>query len=479
MSTLLPPLADPTDKEAIRFGEHALTYAQLAEAAAAVAERVGGRERIAVFAESRLETCVAAVGALLAGVPFTPVNPKAGERELEHIVSDSAPALVLTATGVELPGALAEVERVEVDSAASGDAGALPDERDDEAPAVVVYTSGTTGPPKGAVLPRRAIASNLDALADAWEWTGDDVLAHALPLFHVHGLILGVLGPLRLGGTVHHLGRFDSAAMAAELGGPATMMFGVPTMYHRLAADAEKDAEVARGVGEARVLVSGSAALPATEHAKIEKLTGQRIVERYGMSETLMNTAVRFDGERRPGTVGIPLPGVDLRLVDDDGAPTDASDDETVGEIQVRGPNLFLEYLNRPDATAEVMHDGWFATGDMATRADDGYIRIVGRRATDLIKSGGYKIGAGEIEGALLEHPGVAEVAVTGEPDDDLGERIVAWVVPSDGDKPGEEELADHVAKLLTPHKRPRVVRYLDELPRNAMGKVVKKELGE
>jgi malonyl-CoA/methylmalonyl-CoA synthetase len=250
-------------------------------------------------------------------------------------------------------------------------------------------------------------------------------------------------------------------------------------MYHRLAADAEKDANVARGAGKARVLVSGSAALPATEHARIEKLTGQRIVERYGMSETLMNTAVRFDGERRAGTVGIPLPGIELRLVDDDGAPLDVSDDETVGEIQVRGPNLFLEYLNRPDATAEVMHDGWFATGDMATRADDGYIRIVGRRATDLIKSGGYKIGAGEIEGALLEHPGVSEVAVTGEPDDDLGERIVAWVVPADGEQPGEKELADHVARLLTPHKRPRVVRYLDELPRNAMGKVVKKELGE
>jgi malonyl-CoA/methylmalonyl-CoA synthetase len=479
MSRLLPPLAYPSDKEAIRFGEQALDYAQLAGAAAAVAAAVAGRERVAVFAESRLETCVAAVGALLAGVPFAPVNPKAGERELEHIVSDSAPALVVTAAGVELPGALAAVERLNVDVAARADAGGLPDEPGDEAPAVVVYTSGTTGPPKGAVLPRRAIASNLDALADAWEWTGDDVLAQALPLFHVHGLILGVLGPLRLGGTVHHLGRFESAAMAAELRGAATMMFGVPTMYHRLAADAEKDDEIARGVGEARVLVSGSAALPATEHARIEKLTGQRIVERYGMSETLMNTAVRFDGERRPGTVGLPLSGVEVRLVDDDGAPIDVSDDETVGEIHVRGPNLFLEYLNRPDATAEVMHDGWFATGDMATRAEDGYIRIVGRRATDLIKSGGYKIGAGEIEGALLEHPGVSEVAVTGEPDDDLGERIVAWVVPSDGEKPGEKELADHVARLLTPHKRPRVVRYLDELPRNAMGKVVKKELGE
>jgi malonyl-CoA/methylmalonyl-CoA synthetase len=479
MSDLLPPLADAGDKEAIRFGERALTFAELHGAAAEVAGAVAGAKRIAVFAESRLETCVAAVGALEAGVPFVPVNPKAGERELEHIVSDSAPELVLTAAGVELPEALRAVSRVDVDPAARADGGALPDEPDAEAPAVIVYTSGTTGPPKGAVLPRRSIASNLDALAQAWEWTGDDVLAQALPLFHVHGLILGVFGPVRLGGTVHHLGRFDSRAMAAELGGPATMMFGVPTMYHRLAADAEGDPEIARGVGAARVLVSGSAALPATEHARIERLCGQQIVERYGMSETLMNTAVRFDGERRPGTVGVPLDGVDVRLVDDDGAPIEAGDDETVGEIQVRGPNLFLEYLNRPDATAEVMRDGWFATGDMATRARDGYIRIVGRRATDLIKSGGYKIGAGEIEGALLEHPGVAEVAVTGEPDDDLGERIVAWVVPAEDRRPGERELADHVARLLTPHKRPRVVRYLDELPRNAMGKVVKKRLGE
>src|SRR3954453_21121912 len=481
MRALLPPMADPPDKEAIAFGDRALRYEELAAAAAAVAEAVAGAGRVAVFAEPRLETCLAAVGALAAGVPFTPVNPKAGERELEHIASDSDPEVVLTAAGVELPAPLAGRPRVDVAVAARGDASALSREPDDdEAPAVVVYTSGTTGPPKGAVLPRRAIPSTLDARAAAWEGTPDDVLAHGLPLFHVHGLILGVLGPLRLGGTVHHLGRFDSKAMAAELGGPPTMMCGLPTMYHRLAADAEKDGDIARAVGEARVLISGSAALPATEHARIEKLTGHRIVERYGMSETLMNTAVRVDGERRPGTVGLPLTGVDVRLVDDDGAVLDVADDETVGEIQVRGPNLFLEYLNRPDATAEVMRDGgWFATGDMATRAQDGYVRIVGRRATDLIKPGGYKIGAGEIEGALLEHPGVAEVAVTGEPDDDLGERIVAWVVPADGEKPEEKELADHVARLLTPHKRPRAVRYLDELPRNAMGKVVKKELRE
>jgi malonyl-CoA/methylmalonyl-CoA synthetase len=195
------------------------------------------------------------------------------------------------------------------------------------------------------------------------------------------------------------------------------------------------------------------------------------------MSETLMNTSIRADGDRRAGYVGPPLDGVEIRLLDDDGEPIEAADDETIGEIMVRGPNLFLGYLNRPDATAEAVVDGWFRTGDLATRAPDGYIRIVGRRATDLIKSGGFKIGAGEIEGALLEHPDVREAAVTGEPDPDLGERIVAWIVPGDGASPSTQELADHVARLLTPHKRPRVVHLVDELPRNEMGKVQKQRL--
>jgi malonyl-CoA/methylmalonyl-CoA synthetase len=457
---LLTGLADPDAREAIRVGDDALTYEQLASAAGAVAARVAGATRVAVVAETRLETCVAVVGALAAGVPIVPINPKAGERELAHILSDSAPDIVLD----------------DVDVRASG---SLPGEEPDaEAPAIVVYTSGTTGPPKGVVLPRRALATNLDALADAWAWTAEDVVAHGLPLFHVHGLILGMLGPLRRGGAAWHLGRFSSEAAAAALSDRATMLFGVPTMYHRLAADLERSAALADAVGRARLLVSGSAALPAADHERIEKTTGLKIVERYGMSETLMNTAIRADGDRRPGTVGVPLPGVDVRLVDDDGDELDAWDDETVGEIQVRGPNLFLEYLNRPDATADAFRDGWFATGDVATRAQDGYIRIVGRRATDLIKSGGYKIGAGEIENALLEHPAVAEAAVTGEPDDDLGERIVAWIVVEGDERPGEQELVDHVARLLTPHKRPREVRFLDALPRNAMGKVTKATLG-
>jgi malonyl-CoA/methylmalonyl-CoA synthetase len=251
-------------------------------------------------------------------------------------------------------------------------------------------------------------------------------------------------------------------------------------MYHRIAEALPGDAALAEALRGARLLVSGSAALPVHDHERIAAATGRRVVERYGMTETLMNTSVRADGEARPGTVGVPLPGVELRLVDDDGTPLTAYDGESVGEIQVRGDNLFTEYLNRPDATAAAFTaDGWFRTGDMAVRDPDGYVRIVGRRATDLIKSGGYKIGAGEIENALLEHPGVREAAVTGEPDPDLGERIVAWVVPADPRDPvGSEELADHVAQRLAPHKRPRVVRHLDALPRNDMGKIVKRALG-
>jgi malonyl-CoA/methylmalonyl-CoA synthetase len=470
---LFDALADPSEKVALRFGDRTLTYRQLRDAATAVADRVAGSERVAAWAVNEPEVAVAVIGALLAGVPITPINPKAGERELAHILGDSDPELVLCPPGAKIPDAVEN--RVDVDLEARG--GDPPGEPGEDAPAIVVYTSGTTGPPKGAVLPRRAIASNLDALAAAWEWTGDDVVAHALPLFHVHGLILGTLGPVRRGGGVHHIGRFSAEAAAAALAGDATMLFAVPTMYHRLATEAEADPEVARGFASARLLVSGSAALPAAEHERIERLTGQRIVERYGMTETLMNTAVRASGERRPGYVGRPLDGVDLRLVDDDGNAIETADDETIGEIHMRGPNLFLEYLNRPDATAEAVVGGWFHTGDLATRAPDGYIRIVGRRATDLIKSGGFKIGAGEIEGALLEHAAVRDCAVTGEPDPDLGERIVAWVVVAEGESPSPDELAGHVADLLTPHKRPRVVRFVAELPRNEMGKVQKRRL--
>lgn len=478
MSLFFPALAARSPLPALRFGDRSLTHAELAAAAGSLAARITDARRVAVWATPTLETAVGVVAALLAGVPAVPLNPKTGERELAHIVGDSAPSLVLAEQGAELPPALSALPRTDIETTAAR--APLPPEPSADAPALIVYTSGTTGPPKGAVLPRRAIISTLDALEDAWQWTSDDVLVHGLPLFHVHGLILGILGPLRRGGSVRHLGRFSTEGVARELESGATMLFGVPTMYHRIAEALPGDPRLAKALAGARLLVSGSAALPVHDHERIAAATGRTVIERYGMTETLMlcstrwtppdpQQSVRAGGEPRAGTVGLPLKGVELRLVDES---------DGIGEIQVRGPSLFTEYLNRPDATAAAFDGGWFRTGDMASLDADGYVRIVGRKATDLIKSGGYKIGAGEIENALLDHPGVREAAVTGEPDADLGERIVAWIVPADpSGPPAPEELSAHVAAQLAPHKRPRDVRFLDALPRNDMGKVMKRAL--
>ena len=457
-----PALHDSVpERAALTFPDRSLSYAELRRAATAVAAQLDETRRLAVLAEPRIETAVAVIGALVAGVPVIPINPRSGSSELAHIVGDAEPEAIAVARGTDAPDAFAGRRRVEIDLDAAGAGGGTGGRLSGRAglsgedPALIIYTSGTTGRPKGAVLPRRAVASNLDALADVWGWTDADVVAHGLPLFHVHGLVIGTLGPVRRGGTALHIGRFSPESVQDALCGEATMLFGVPTMYRRLADAAARSPRLARALGGARLLVSGSAALPASEHARIAQLTGRGVAERYGMTETLMNTAIHADGEPAPGTVGPPLPGVEVRLVDEEGGVLEDADDETIGEIQVRGPNLFLEYLNRPDATAEAMRDGWFATGDMATRTPRGYIRIVGRRATDLIKSGGYKIGAGEIEGSLREHPAVEDAAVTGAADDDLGERVVAWVVLRDGARAESSELIDHVAGQLAPHKRP------------------------
>lgn len=477
MPPLFPALAEPSPDTVFRVAGRSIPLSELREAVTAHVEPLRGLDRVAVHATSELETVVGVLAGLAAGAAVVPVNPKAGERELAHVLADSRPSVVLAGAGTDLPAAFGSIPRLDVDCEAR-DGGTWPAEPPAEAAALILYTSGTTGLPKGAILPRRAISSNLDALAEVWGWTSSDVLVHGLPLFHAHGLVLGTLGPARLGCGLVHLGRFSPEAAAAELDRGATMLFAVPTMVHRLADAAEADPSVAEALRGARVLVSGSAALPAREHERVERLCGQRIVERYGMTETLMNCSARLEGDRRPGCVGLPLPGVEIRLADDNGIVLDAVDDETIGEIQVRGPNLFAGYLGRPEETAAVMREGgWFATGDLATRAADGVIRIVGRRSTDLIKTGGYRVGAGEVEGALLEHPAVAECAVTGEPDDDLGERIVAWVVLRPGEHAGAVELEEHVARLLTPHKRPRLLHFVAALPRNELGKVQKTRL--
>jgi malonyl-CoA/methylmalonyl-CoA synthetase len=476
---LLPSLLDPGDAEALRADGRSLTARQLRRAADGVAAALAGHERVALWATPSLGTCVGVVGGVLAGATVVPLNPKVGERDLAHVLADAAPTAVIAERTADLPAPLSGLSVVEPLLEAGGVG--LPDrelwpEHSDEDPAFIVYTSGTTGPPKGVLIPRRAVASNLDALAAVWRWGPEDVLTHGLPLFHVHGLILGVLGPLRAGGSLRYAGRFSPEAIVAELEGGATMVFGVPTMYHLLADAAEQDPRAAKALAGARVLVSGSAPLAEQDFRRIEAATGQRLVDRYGLTETIMNTAVPVDGARRPGTVGPPLPGVEVRVLDEAGSQVPLGG-EAIGDVVVQGPNLFLGYLNRPDATAAAMDGGWFRTGDLASVDADDYVRIVGRRATDLIKTGGYKVGAGEVEAALLEHPAVLEAAVTGEPDDRLGERIVAWVVLRPGASADERALQDQVADLLAPHKRPREVRFLDALPRNEMGKVRKAAL--
>jgi len=462
-AALLPALLAPTDDPALAFPDGALTYRELAALASHLAARIAGRSRVAVWATPTLAAAVGITAGLLAGVPVVPVNPKAGSRELAHIVANSRPELLLS--DVEAP---VDLPWERVDLTARPEPRPIPAEPDPASPALVVYTSGTTGPPKGAVLSRGALAADLDALADAWAWTAADTLAHALPIFHVHGLVLGTIGPLRRGGALRHLGAVDGRALAAAVTEGATMVFGVPTHYHRLAADFEGDPAAGAAVGKARLLISGSAALTAVDHARIARATGLAVRERYGLTETLILTAARADEEPVVGTVGRPLRGTEVRLVEQG---------DGLGAVEVRGPQLFSGYLDLPDATAASRTaDGWFRTGDIGRWTEDGLLALVGRQATDLIKSGGYKIGAGEIENALLEHPAVAEVAVVGVPDADLGERIVAHVVPA-GEAPEPKVLVDHVASLIAPHKRPREIRYVDSLPRNAMGKVQKKLL--
>ncbi|QUX31145.1 acyl-CoA synthetase [Nocardiopsis akebiae] len=452
---------------AVSVGGAGLDREGLWSAAAAVAERVAGADAVAVHGEASLSTVVAVVGGLLAGVPVVPVPADSGTAERRHIVRDSGAALWLGAPQEDVDLPVVPVDPAERSSFT------LPEPPPDST-ALVMYTSGTTGPPKGALIPRRAVAADLDALADAWDWTPDDVLVHGLPLFHVHGLVLGVLGALRVGSPLLHTVRPTPAAYAEAARGArrATLFFGVPTVWSRIA----RDPDSARALSGARLLVSGSAPLPHTVADGLRGACGHSPVERYGMTETLITVAARADAPRRTGWVGTALPGLETRLRGERGEPV-ACDGESVGELQVRGATLFGGYLGLAEATAAAWTgDGWFRTGDAAVRDGDGWHRIVGRMSVDMIKTGGYRVGAGEVESVLLGHPGVAEAAVVGEADDDLGQRIVAYLV---GEGISPEAVIDFVAERLSVHKRPREVRVVDTLPRNAMGKIQKKLLGD
>ncbi|WP_181723211.1 acyl-CoA synthetase [Nocardia gipuzkoensis] len=448
--------------DALTIDGSTLSRSDLLGAATSVAERVARAERVAVLADATVETALAVVGCLIAGVTVVPVPPDSGTTERAHILADSGARAWLgkAPEGADLP--VVPVRR----HARSWHTYPEPDPA---TTAFVLYTSGTTGLPKGVLLSRGAIAAGLDALADAWAWTASDTLVHGLPLFHVHGLILGLLGPLRVGSPLIHTGKPTPQAYAAAKG---SLYFGVPTVWSRVVEDPDS----AKQLADARLLVSGSAPLPVPVFERLRELTGHAPVERYGMSETMITLSTRADGERRPGWVGTPVRGVRTRLRDESGAPV-PHDGESIGGLEVSGPMFFDGYLNRPEATAQSWTaDGWFRTGDVAAIDAEGFHRIVGRESVDLIKSGGYRVGAGEVETVLLGHPAVADAAVVGLPDHDLGQRITAFVVLRDSAT--ERELIDHVAAQLSVHKRPREIRVVDTLPRNAMGKVQKKKLG-
>ena len=443
------------------FGEMEARSNRVAGALSARGLREG--DRLCVY----LANCVEFIDLFLAcvkmGVIFVPINILYREREVAHIVGDAEPKLVLTKK--ELPGLMGEAERMPASFAGP--------EVDEDAAAALVYTSGTTGASKGAVLTHGNFAANARNLLDAWQIAESDRFLLALPLFHVHALGNGVHCWLASGCRMRLLERFEQATAAATMREfRPTLFFGVPTMYVRLLeTPREKAQEIGAGM---RLFVSGSAPLPAQVLEEFRELFGHVILERYGMTETLMNMSNPYEGERRAGSVGVPLPGVEVRIVDGQGR--DVSEGEE-GEVWLRGPNVFHAYWRKIEATRAAFVDGWFKTGDIARRSADGYYTLCGRRG-DLIISGGFNIYPREIEEFLAEQPEVAEAAVVGETDLVRGEVPVAYVVWRDG-AGDAEALGARCRESLASFKCPRRFVSVPKLPRNALGKVQKHLLGK
>src|SRR5215212_7655851 len=474
----------------LRFEGEQWTYRRLREraenfAGALAAWGLQPGERVALFLGNHPDFLAAYLGTHLVRGVVVPVNTQYRKAELRHIFGDAAVRVCLTDRNVrpELEGVREDLHDLETvvgmgeeleDFLGDASRSYEPELPGGEDLAVIAYTSGTTGRSKGAMLLHRNLVANVGAVCTAWRWTAEDVLLLALPLFHTHGLMVGAHGTFFMGSSAELHRKFDAAAAYdALLAGRVTMFFGVPTMYARLLREAEVREERPRPL---RLYVSGSAALSPQAFEQFEHLFGERILERYGMTETIMNLTNPYDGERKPGTVGMPFRGQEARVVDVRRREPVPSGE--VGEIEVRGPHVFPGYWNQPDATGESFdEDGWFRTGDLGYVGEDGYFVISGRKK-ELIITGGYNVYPKEVEEVLEGCPGVAEVAVVGLPDPEFGEKVTAAVVRSDPALT-EERLVDFCREDLAGYKKPRRIKFVGALPRNALGKVLKHEVRE
>jgi malonyl-CoA/methylmalonyl-CoA synthetase len=451
-------------------------------ASAMVAAGVRPGDRVAAQV-AKSPMALAAYGAAIAcGAVFLPLNPAYTVAEVGYFLQDATPRLILAdparaASLVPLAGGAAVLT---LDAAGAGSLAALAAAQPDGAAmvargpddlAAILYTSGTTGRSKGAMLTQRNLLSNAEVLAREWQFSAADVLLHALPIFHTHGLFVATNTVLATGGAMIFLPGFDAGEVLRLMPG-ATAMMGVPTFYTRLLDDARLTRAAAAHM---RLFISGSAPLLAETHRAWEDRTGHRILERYGMTETSMNTSNPCIGERRAGTVGRPLPGVDVVVTDPQtGRPLPAGE---TGMIEVRGPNVFAGYWQMPDKTREELRaDGFFITGDLGRFDADGYLTIVGRQK-DLIITGGFNVYPVEVEEALDALPGVQESAVVGVPHPDFGEAVLAVIVPAQGAAPDTAAITAALADRLARFKQPKAVEVVDALPRNAMGKVQKAAL--
>ncbi|HYD50013.1 MAG TPA: AMP-binding protein [Terriglobales bacterium] len=477
-AAIVATLARRKDAPALHCEEGWLTFADLDQRSRVIAENLrqqgveaGGHVAVGLANSAELVCTVLAV--LRAGGVLVPINPALTDEELLYVLEDSeAKATILTPAHQAVLASAGSRVRPLFQRGQRQRRGGFP--------ALIVYTSGTTGRPKGAVLTHHGLVTNFRAVADTWQWTEADRLLLVLPCFHLHGLGLGILASLMIGSSIVLRRRFELDKVLSDLQQhQATMFFGVPTIYNRLVAVPEEQLRCA-DLSRMRLWVSGSAPLNPTTYERFRQRFGAALMDRYGMTECAFALSTSYDDTRRAGVVGRALPGVEVRLVDSDrcdaGELVDVGDD-VPGEILIKGPNLFGGYWRRPEETARAMCQGYLRSGDVAVRERDGQFRILGRKSVDIIKTRGFKVGAGEIEEVLQRFPEVEEVAVIGVPDADQGERIVAVVVAAGGAQLDIAQLLAYARAHLAPHKVPAAIEIVDELPKIGPGKFKKTDL--